>query len=552
METSTGSSRRPTLTVRSCAGGWPLLLLAVVLTGCGGGKGDDTVPPPAPSDPAPPPPAPPPPSPPPPSPPPPGDTTPPTVPSGVTATAQSPTEVVVQWQASTDSGTGVAGYRVFRNGGSSPVATVTSGTRYVDSGLQPATEYRYAVSAFDGASPPNDSALSPTVTATTPPAPPPAGTLKLETERAYPSVPSFESPVLALQAPSSSARWYVVEQAGRVRVFEARNDADDRDTFVDLRSRVRSGGETGLLGMAFHPEWPGDPRVFLSYTAHEDGDLVSRISEFRSTNGGESLDPDSERVLLTVEQPASNHNGGHLAFGPDGLLYAGFGDGGGAGDPWGQTGNGQNLKTLHGKIIRIDVRDTSGQPRYRIPPGNPYANRSRTCHEDGSSNQECPEIYAYGFRNPWRWSFDRATGALWVGDVGEKSREEVNRIDLGGNYGWRCYEGTLPFEARCGNNAGTSLPPVAEYAPDAGQAVTGGYVYRGSAYPALVGRYVFGDFVSGRLWHLPANVAPTQVVTSQSGDSTGRSIVSFAQANDGELYLVDYRSGTLYRIVARN
>jgi glucose/arabinose dehydrogenase len=273
------------------------------------------------------------------------------------------------------------------------------------------------------------------------------------------------------------------------------------------------------------------------------------VSEFRTTDGGATLDPDSERVLFTVVQPASNHNGGHVAFGPhDGLLYVGLGDGGSGGDPWEPIGNGQRLTTLLGKILRIDVGGSSGDVPYSIPPGNPYAGNA-TC-EGGSGDQPCPEIYAYGFRNPWRWSFDRATGELWVGDVGQGEREEVDRVTAGGNYGWRCFEGTRAFNADCGPNAGVSLPPLVEYDHGAGESITGGYVYRGSAFPGLQGRYVFGDFISGRLWHVPGTVTPTRQVTAADAAATGLGISSFAEGVNGELLAVDYFTGTLHRVIA--
>jgi glucose/arabinose dehydrogenase len=378
--------------------------------------------------------------------------------------------------------------------------------------------------------------------------PPPPSELTLSVERAFPNLPAFSAPVLAVQAPDDGSTWYVVEQAGRVMAFEDVANVATTRTFVDLRARVTSGGETGLLGMAFHPSFPADVRVFLSYTTTLGDDLVSRVSEFRSNDGGQTLDPASERVLLRVTQPASNHNGGHVAFGhDDGLLYIGLGDGGGAGDEWGSIGNGQKRETVLGKMLRIDVDGTNGAVPYRIPPENPYASNSPCAEGDGP--QPCPEIYAYGFRNPWRWSFDRATGELWVADVGQSAREEIDRVTVGGNYGWRCFEGTAPFNSDCGPNASTSLPPVAEYDHDAGRSITGGFVYRGSEFPALAGRYVFGDFVSGRLWHVPGDLAPTRTMAAGDAVATGLGISSFAESVEGELFVVDY-GGALYRVIA--
>ena len=374
----------------------------------------------------------------------------------------------------------------------------------------------------------------------------PSSTVTLALERAFPNLANFASPVLMLQAPANGATWYVVEQGGRVRAFDNQTAVATTRVFIDIASRVRSGGEMGLLGMAFHPGYPADPRVYLSYT-YDSGTLVSRVSEFRTLDGGATLDPASELVLLTVPQPATNHNGGNIAFGPDGYLYVGLGDGGSGGDPWGTIGNGQDLRTLLGKMLRIDVGGATGSVPYRIPSGNPYAGRP-LCNT-GTGADSCPEIYAYGFRNPWRWSFDRGSGDLWVGDVGQSTLEEIDRVVSGGNYGWRCFEGTRAFNASCGPNAASSRPPVAEYGRTAGQSVTGGYVYRGTAIPALVGRYVFGDFVTGRLWHVARDTPPTLDVTSAAALATGLSIASFAEGLDGELYVVHY-GGTLHRLRA--
>jgi len=507
---------------------WLAVLVATtsLLSGCGGsdGNGAGGGPPPA------------------------ADSTAPSVPQGLVATAQSASEVLLEWQASSDAGTGVAGYRVYRDGGVDPVATVTAGTRHVDTGLNPSTQYSYTVQAFDAASPSNASAVSAAVEATTLAGDGTPGEVTLAVERVFDRLPAFASPVAALQAPGDGATWYVVEQSGRVLAFDARADVATTRTVVDLRDRVTAGGERGLLGMTFHPAYPTNPRAYLSYTTTVAGTLVSRVAEFQTRDGGQTLDAGSERVLLSVVQPAANHNGGHLAFGPDdGLLYVGFGDGGGGGDDWGAIGNGQNLQTVLGKMLRIDIEDTGATAPYRIPTGNPYAGNAPCV--DGEGAQPCPEIYAFGFRNPWRWSFDRATAELWVADVGQSAREEVDRVVAGGNYGWRCFEGTLVYNTDCGSNAGSSLPPVLEYARDAGHAITGGYVYRGTAIAALAGRYVFADFVSGRLWHVPGDVAPTRVVQAADAVQSQLAIVSFAEAADGELYVLDY-GGALYRIVA--
>jgi glucose/arabinose dehydrogenase len=500
-----------------------MLALLAVLGGCGGdGKGggrDNDDPPPV------------------------ADTTAPSVPQSLAATAQSATQVQLTWTESTDTGTGVAGYRVYRDGAAAPVASVTSGTSYTDTGLTAQTQYSYTVSAFDAANPTNESAQSTAVTVTTPQA---TGQLKLSTQRAFPDLPAFQSPVFALQAPGDGSTWYVVEQAGRVMAFDDDNAVSAKRVFVNLTSVVQSGGERGLLGMTFHPEYPTTPRVFLSYTTSVSGQLVSRISSFETRDAGASLDPDSETILLSVAQPAANHNGGHLAFGPDGLLYIGLGDGGGAGDPWGTIGNGQDLTTLLGKVLRIDVSGTSGAVNYLVPEGNPYA-ANAACNA-GAGSQSCPEIFAYGFRNPWRFSFDRVDGDLWVGDVGENSREEINRVVVGGNYGWRCVEGTLPHSDTCGPNAGVALAPIAQYTHDIGGSVTGGYVYRGQDMDSMKGRYLFGDFINGRVWHIARDREPTRDMTAAAASETELAIASFAEDHEGELYVVDY-GGTLHRVL---
>ena len=357
---------------------------------------------------------------------------------------------------------------------------------------------------------------------------------------------SFTSPIALLQAPNDppsndNGRWYVVEQGGTIKQFSGANPAS-ASTFVDITSRVRSGGEMGLLGMAFHPNFPTDNRVFLSYTTGT-SPLVSRISSFRSNDGGATLDAGSESILLTIDQPEENHNGGHIAFGPDGLFYIGIGDGGGGGDGHGDRGNGQRLTTLLGKLLRIDI---NGGPPYAIPPTNPFA-ANAVCPSAGRASGECPEIYAYGLRNPWRWNFDRANGELWLADVGQGDWEEVDQVTLGGNYGWRCREGAHDYNPSTpGCSSSALIDPVTEYNHTLGISITGGYVYRGPQDTALKGRYLFGDFGSGRIWAwIPENATqprePTQLLDSEL------SISSFGQGNDGELYVVNY-GGTLHKI----
>jgi uncharacterized repeat protein (TIGR03806 family) len=351
-----------------------------------------------------------------------------------------------------------------------------------------------------------------------------------------------------LQAPASNRRWFVVEQAGIVKWFDTSSPSTAHE-FIDIVDRVHFGGvgaESGLLGMAFHPNFPADDRVFLSYTYWTEvwGErMVSRISSFRSTDGGATLDPTTESILMTIEQPMDNHNGGHIAFGPDGFLYIGLGDGGPSLDP---NHYGQRLTTMLGKMLRIDI-DVDAGARYEIPASNPYAGNA-LCPTVPRSSGACPEIYAVGFRNPWRWSFDRETGDMWLADVGQGALEEVNQVTRGGNYGWSCREGDHDFNPTGpGCSGATLIDPVAQYDHTLGRAITGGYVYRGSQNTALTGKYLFADFVTGRIWAwLPERASqprqPTQLL------DTDLSISSFGEGHDGELYIIDY-SGPLYRIV---
>lgn len=354
-----------------------------------------------------------------------------------------------------------------------------------------------------------------------------------------------------MQPPAVDTHWYVIEQGGLVRRFSASNPSAAATTVLDLSARVSVGDEEGLLGIAFHPSFPTDPRVFLSYTGFEGSQLVSRISAFVTRDSGATLDPSSEQPLMTVNQPDRNHNGGHIAFGPDGYLYIGLGDGGGPDDSWGPNGNGQRLTTLLGKMLRIDV-NVDAATRYRVPTSNPFfsaANPNDKCPAAARDSGNCPEIYAWGLRNPWRWSFDRANGDLWLGDVGAGDYEEVNLVTRGGNYGWRCREGAHDFRTEQTPACATAamIDPLTEYDHDEGQSITGGYVYRGSQSTPLAGRYIFGDFSSGRVWAwIPENTTtrePTLLLESNT------SISSFAQGNDGELYLLNYADGTVHRLV---
>jgi uncharacterized repeat protein (TIGR03806 family) len=277
---------------------------------------------------------------------------------------------------------------------------------------------------------------------------------------------------------------------------------------------------------------------------------VDRVSEFRTTDNGATLSLASELELFNVDDPESNHNGGNIAFGPDGFLYIGIGDGGGGGDGHGDYGNGQLLSTLLGKMLRIDVANSTSSQTYAIPASNPFAANPR-CNATGNganTSARCPEIYAYGFRNPWRWSFDRVSGELWLNDVGQGALEEVDKVTVGGNYGWRCFEGTNPYDSTCGSNP-NPIPPIAQYGRTLGQSTTGGFVYRGNAIPNLHGRYVFADFATGNLWQIPRDTTPTLTLGAGSpARDTNLQISSFGQDTDGELYVV-HLGGTLHKIV---
>ena len=369
-----------------------------------------------------------------------------------------------------------------------------------------------------------------------PPPPPPAG-LATDVQRVFNQI-SFSSPVALIQAPGDNSRWFAVEQSGIVRVFDNNQNVlpADVDIFIDIRGRVSSGGETGLLGMAFHPDFAANGQVYLSYT--RGGPLTSVISRFTLDAVTGNLDAGSEFEILTVPQEFSNHNGGNIMFGPDGFLYIGFGDGGSGGDP---NERAQDTTYILGSMVRLDVDSVSP---YAIPATNPFA--SNTNCVDGTGMMSCPEIYAWGLRNPWRFSFDSQTGELWVGDVGQDTWEEIDRVELGMNYGWDDREGAHCFEPPSGcltNN----VDPITEYDHSLGFSVTGGYVYRGSAIPSLQGYYLFGDFGSGRIWGVPANSA--QGVAPEELDDTSLSISSFAEGEDGELYALDYFGGGIYQII---
>lgn len=348
----------------------------------------------------------------------------------------------------------------------------------------------------------------------------------------------FSRPVFMADPGDGSGRLFVVEQGGLVRIL--RDGGIEPEPFLDMAPFIADGNmEQGLLGLAFDPDFARNGRLYVGYTAATSAtgggvgdDTIARLTV--SKNDPDKADPASLEILIAVEDPYGNHNGGEVMFGPDGYLYGGFGDGGAAGDP---EGNGQNPRTLLGSIVRIDV---SGETGYTIPADNPFA--------DGNKGR--PEIWVYGLRNPWRFSFDRGTGDLWIGDVGQDWIEEIDYLPAGSpggaNLGWRTMEGSSCYEEdECDPTA--SVLPIAEYTHEEGCSITGGYVSRGAALPDIAGVYVFADFCFGTVWGLGQS-ADGEWVRSDPVQ-TGLNITSFAEDAEGNLYLTA-TDGSLYRLVA--
>ena len=343
----------------------------------------------------------------------------------------------------------------------------------------------------------------------------------------------LEAPVFATHAGDGTGRLFVVEQAGTVIVLSSDGS---KSTWLDIDSSVTVGGvpsgdERGLLALAFHPDYPSNGRFFVHYSG---AGGATTVSEFQVTGDPLTDSPEAgtERVLLTANQPASNHNGGQIAFGPDGYLYIGLGDGGGAGDTF---GNGQNRNSLLAKILRIDV--DSGDP-YGIPADNPFV----------SDSSFRPETWAWGLRNPWRFSFDRETGTLWIGDVGQNDYEEIDIGVAGANYGWSEMEGNHCYTPGC--DPSLYEAPVYEYEQPTGRSITGGYVYRGCVMPDLVGHYFYSDYnyFDSPLWSLEwdgksASPGPATL------NSTSSLISSFGEDEQGEIYACDHTGGRLLKLV---
>lgn len=376
-------------------------------------------------------------------------------------------------------------------------------------------------------------------------------------EQVFAGLGILQEPLWMGQPPGDSSRWFVAQRLGRIFSFENTPGVDATITVLDL-DLAGAVNEGGVLGFAFAPDWATSRQAYVSYTRNVTGIpgvvLQSVISRFGSADGGMTLDPTTEQEILVINHPYDNHNGGGIAFGPDGYLYLGMGDGGSTGDP---DNNGQTITNLLGTFIRIDV--SGGGTGYSIPEDNPFEG-NMLC-TNGSGSEPCPEIFAWGLRNPFRWSFDRATGDLWAGDVGNLLREEVSLIELGGNYGWVVKEGFICLDPN--DNLGIlpdcddagMIDPVVDYNSgsdigDLGRTVIGGYVYRGTALTDLIGSYVFGDAYSSNIWTLEddgnGNVSIVDLIPN-----TGLFISSFAESLDGELFVVNL-GGSLWQLVEDN
>ena len=361
-------------------------------------------------------------------------------------------------------------------------------------------------------------------------------------EAGFPNLPSLSSPLAMVQPPRDSSFWLVALREGQIAFFENSASVTEHTTVLDIRDKVSTALEMGLTGLAIHPNYPDDNRVFIIYNDQNAG-RRSTLSSFRINTTTHIIDPDSEVVQLTLDQPANNHNGGDMAFGPDGMLYLAFGDGG---FDWDES---QRLFNLHGAMLRLDVNGET----YTVPEDNPFNTGQPRCRigaRAGDDETSCPEIFAYGLRNPWRWSFDRQTGDIWLADVGEDRFEEVNRIQAGGNYGWPIMEADSCFGSDTCNMTGLTLP-ITQYPRSVGVSTVGGYVYRGTESPSLFGQYIWGDTFSSQFLSIPAS--------AQTGDdftlrfNSGRLIAGMAEGNDGEIYLLNLDGGEgdgIYRVTA--
>jgi len=350
---------------------------------------------------------------------------------------------------------------------------------------------------------------------------------------AFPAL-QFDMPVELTSPRDGKDQIFVVEQSGRIKVFQNTPGVKNATIFLDIEKNVDSGGEKGLLGLAFHPEYKTNGYFYVNYT--RSSPLETVVSRFKvSAANPQVADPASEEILLRFSQPYSNHNGGKVAFGKDGYLYISAGDGGSGGDP---RGNGQDRKAWLGKILRIDVNKSSGNKKYSTPDDNPFKNSREGYRE---------EIYAYGLRNVWRFSFDEETGLLWAGDVGQNELEEVDIIDRGGNYGWRIMEADECFKTENCNRENLIMP-IWSYRQGSGtgRSVTGGFVCRDKTLPALQGKYVYGDFVSGNIWAL--TYSGKKAISNEKIARLSDGLSSFGEDSKNNLYVLAYSDGKIYRL----
>ncbi|WP_429946424.1 PQQ-dependent sugar dehydrogenase [Leptospira yasudae] len=345
----------------------------------------------------------------------------------------------------------------------------------------------------------------------------------------------FQEPTDIQFIPGNSKRMIVLEKRGKL--VEVDLTTKTKTLRADFTGQVETRSEEGLLGLAFSPDFATDSKFFVNVVVKEGGKDHSKILEFEWKNDVVQKLEDAKRTLFKVEQPYSNHNGGQLAFGPDRKLYIGFGDGGGANDPY---KNGQNSRTFLGKMLRILPNPQSSGAPYKIPEDNPFVNRPGFL----------PEIWSYGLRNPWRFSFDSATGELYLADVGQNEFEEIDLIQKGKNYGWNVKEGFHCFKKNPDCSNPQLVDPIHEYPREEGQSVTGGYVYRGKELPKLVGGYIYGDFVAGKVWILRQKNG--KKISNELLFRVPFQISTFGQDGTGEVYFADFGSGNIFRIIKKN
>ena len=395
-----------------------------------------------------------------------------------------------------------------------------------------------ATPAQTATAPPGSTPGTPSGSATT--GPPTAVAANVKFPLAFPNLPALKRMTNLLQVPGQQSM-LVTLQDGEILQFADDPNVSTTTTVLDWRSKTSTdNNEEGLLGLAFDPAFATNGYIYIYYSA-AGGDRRTVLSRLHATGSGASLkpDPSSELILLQIPQPFGNHKGGELVFGPDGMLYLGLGDGGSEGDP---NGNGQDVtNNLLASIIRIDVRNASKDHPYAIPPDNPFAS--------GSGGR--PETWAYGLRNPWRFSFDSRTGELWAGDVGQNTYEEVDIVQAGKNYGWNIMEGFHCYKPSSGcDQSGLTLPVIEYQHSDGACSITGGYVYRGAAIPALDGAYVYADYCTGKVSAFPtAGAAPGSKPPVTTLRGSGTSVTSLAQDTSGELYLLE-EDGKIYRMAA--